>query len=752
MFMKKIVFLMLAGWSVLLLAGCGKKGDPVAPKIPYPLPAQNVAASTTEEGILVTWVPPAAYDTGKLLNLEKDIKKIIISRERESSADTVWDFSWTKEGWSTPSETLPIKWYKSMLRTASKKEHLFLLSPKDLSVQANEYRYVRLKFWARNSEQAYFAFITEDDAKWDTDLNLKFQPAVHTSSYSYSRIFAPLKLKAFPLAPTQEDTQAARTYEYVLDMQKLPAWKGTIQQIGIFLQNSDPQHALVEIGLDRCELTNTVDGKIPIYEASPWLFLEDEEGWMASQPTMLFGAVNGVLYAQGDTPILLMSAKGQNIQRKSIRHIRLRMKVTAGDTAYLVWGSQGDELLQELSHRGFVEPSPSVFQVPLNDPSDFHTYTITLKDNDSEDQDMEHSGVSEIISQIGLFFPSLQASMTRHILIDYVAVFQTDVASGLLSPVLIQKDFPSIPDIVEQVHQRRAMNDPDFDISYDDLPSQPEQTSAQVATLVEVSPQQPDPVIIRDDGTLAFLDTGLFKAAPLNYGERYTYTIKLIDRKGRENTQTAQVTVEYARVPRAPYHLRAEAGDGEVQLAWIRPFLTQDGTKIQSLTGYDIFRTSKSGQYPATPIYRASSMETTYVDRDVSNGTTYYYVIQPVAPVTSGNSVGEISQEVSATPVDALAPEAPFGLTGVYIGKTVKLYWNLMQTDDLGGFHVYRSEAPDGTFHRINARQIQQASYNDSNVEPNTTYYYYVVAVDDAVSPNESQPSDVISVRTQSIE
>ena len=87
-------------------------------------------------------------------------------------------------------------------------------------------------------------------------------------------------------------------------------------------------------------------------------------------------------------------------------------------------------------------------------------------------------------------------------------------------------------------------------------------------------------------------------------------------------------------IPAAPAGLQATAGNAQVSLSW---------TASTGATSYKVYRSTVSGSGYAV---LASGAVTSYVDKAVTNGTTYYYVVSAV------NSAGESpkSSQVSATP------------------------------------------------------------------------------------------------------
>jgi Glycoside hydrolase family 44/Fibronectin type III domain len=91
--------------------------------------------------------------------------------------------------------------------------------------------------------------------------------------------------------------------------------------------------------------------------------------------------------------------------------------------------------------------------------------------------------------------------------------------------------------------------------------------------------------------------------------------------------------------PSTPTGLSATPGDSEIRLAW---------TANSGATGYHVKRSTTSGG-PYTSVN--SPATTSYTDTELTNGTTYYYVVSAL------NSAGESgnSSQVSATPAAATA-------------------------------------------------------------------------------------------------
>ena len=234
--MKRTYLILFAMCCMIGISiGCGKKSDPIVPVVPLPLPITKVSGRLSKDSVTLSWSPPTEYTTKKALELD-DIKYFTILRQTEAPVANRWEFSETLEGWSNAGKTLPLKRHKGALRTASEYTYLIINSPENLDIEADENRYLRFTLWAKNSQQGYIAFITAQDTTWDTDFDHLFQPAVHTSYYSFHQAFKSAKVKPFRIIPSPTDV----AHEYVVDMQTLPTWTGTIQQLGIVLKNNQP--------------------------------------------------------------------------------------------------------------------------------------------------------------------------------------------------------------------------------------------------------------------------------------------------------------------------------------------------------------------------------------------------------------------------------------------------------------------------------------------------------------------------------
>ncbi|HOQ05751.1 MAG TPA: carbohydrate-binding protein [Anaerohalosphaeraceae bacterium] len=177
--------------------------------------------------------------------------------------------------------------------------------------------------------------------------------------------------------------------------------------------------------------------------------------------------------------------------------------------------------------------------------------------------------------------------------------------------------------------------------------------------------------------------------------------------------------------PAAPTGLTAAAGENIVQLAW-NPNTEPD------LAGYNLYRftVSGSGYVKLNGILLTSPA---YTDTNVSNGTTYYYVVTAV-DTSANESIHSV--QVSASPMDLTPPAPPAGLWARIENGTVLLDWLDNTEADWAAYSVYRAVGPTGDYILLTNSGITESAFLDTDVSAGLTYYYAVTAKD--IYGNES--------------
>ncbi len=176
-------------------------------------------------------------------------------------------------------------------------------------------------------------------------------------------------------------------------------------------------------------------------------------------------------------------------------------------------------------------------------------------------------------------------------------------------------------------------------------------------------------------------------------------------------------------VPGTPTGLAANAGNGQVALAWSAP--ASDGGS--PITGYAIYRATSSG---AETLLTTVGVVTSYTDPGLTNGTTYYY------QVAARNAIGEGSRSSEASAKPAPPPPPPPSVPGTPTGLAanagngqVALAWSAPASDGgspITGYAIYRATSSGAETLLTTVGVV--TSYTDPGLTNGTTYYYQVAA------------------------
>jgi hypothetical protein len=191
--------------------------------------------------------------------------------------------------------------------------------------------------------------------------------------------------------------------------------------------------------------------------------------------------------------------------------------------------------------------------------------------------------------------------------------------------------------------------------------------------------------------------------------------------------------------PSAPTGLVATAGNNQITLNWTPP--ASSGTA--PITGYDILRSTTSGDESSTPI--ATGVQgTSYTDFGLTDGVTYYYEVVAVNAVRPSPPSNEASDTPrSQLPPTSMVPSAPSGLIATSGNAQVVLNWTASGSPGgapLSGYDVLRGTTAAGES-ATPVATVGGTSFIDTGLT-NQTYFYEVVAVN---AVGRSAPSNEAS-------
>jgi fibronectin type 3 domain-containing protein len=209
--------------------------------------------------------------------------------------------------------------------------------------------------------------------------------------------------------------------------------------------------------------------------------------------------------------------------------------------------------------------------------------------------------------------------------------------------------------------------------------------------------------------TLANISATNYLAGGLVNGTTYYFVISALNFNGEgNNSAEAKATPFPPQPPAAPAGLTAMPGNQLVELNW-NPATTAISYNVRS-------GTTSGGPYTATN----NVTTTTFVNTNLANGTTYYYVVSAI------NIYGEStnSPEVNATPAP-LPPFTPIGLSVTASNAQVLLTWPA--APGATSYNIKNATTSGGPYATVT--NITATSFDDTNVSNGTTYYYVISAV-----------------------
>lgn len=162
--------------------------------------------------------------------------------------------------------------------------------------------------------------------------------------------------------------------------------------------------------------------------------------------------------------------------------------------------------------------------------------------------------------------------------------------------------------------------------------------------------------------------------------------------------------------PASPSGLSASGADSRVTVSW---------NSVPGATSYYVKRSLQSGGPYLTIASGISG--TSYTDKGLSNGTTYYYVA--VAVNASGNS--QYSAQTASTPSSGLPPVAPTHLLSSPGSAKVTLHWSTAL--EATSYNIKRATVSGGPYTTIGTSTT--AFFTDTTAVNGTTYHYVVSGV-----------------------
>ncbi len=232
---------------------------------------------------------------------------------------------------------------------------------------------------------------------------------------------------------------------------------------------------------------------------------------------------------------------------------------------------------------------------------------------------------------------------------------------------------------------------------------------------------------IKDAFKTSYLDNGGF-LKHLGDNMDYFYKIATYSKNGI-GPSSGIVVAHTAPPPKSPIHITAQSGLPRMVAVKWQPVADK------SVIAYNIYR-SLSAKGPFKQIgHVAGHVNTFYIDKNLKDGTTYYY---SVTSVNYAGVEGDILSYAKAT--TKFKPFPPRNISGEIVGagKLLISWWPSLNADVVK-YKIYRGQTPD-SLSFVGDVSSAKLTYLDKGLEPGTTYYYKVNSVDkDGIESNSKE-------------
>ncbi len=228
---------------------------------------------------------------------------------------------------------------------------------------------------------------------------------------------------------------------------------------------------------------------------------------------------------------------------------------------------------------------------------------------------------------------------------------------------------------------------------------------------------------------------------------RLIYAVRLVNKSGQKASFSNFILIEpAAKVADAPAALTAELTETAVTLRWMPPQKNVDASTPANILGFNVYRSADQNA-GFTKINDTPVTDTFYPDENFEFGQDYRYFIRTVSLGTAGEPVESIESEtVEVSPIDNFPPSAPSAITIAAAPNNLSIFFAANPEKDICGYKIYRTEnqfEAKENWTLLTSEILDRNTFQDKNVESGKTYFYYIIAIDNA--GNVSQPSEIIS-------
>lgn len=211
---------------------------------------------------------------------------------------------------------------------------------------------------------------------------------------------------------------------------------------------------------------------------------------------------------------------------------------------------------------------------------------------------------------------------------------------------------------------------------------------------------------------IATVTTGTrFQDGGVDNDVAYRYVVESVNSVGL-STPSGEFQVTPCPLPRAPLDLTLKPGDRSLRLKW---------RAVSGAAAYRVLRSEISGgPFYVLKTLDSSEEKTVYEDREVHNGSTYYYVIEALNAAGPSPYSNEVRGEPQAP------PDSPLNLRAKVSDRTVQLEWDAAK--GAASYQIKRADRPNEAY-KVIATVTTGTRFQDGGVENDVLYRYVVEAI-----------------------
>lgn len=324
---------------------------------------------------------------------------------------------------------------------------------------------------------------------------------------------------------------------------------------------------------------------------------------------------------------------------------------------------------------------------------------------------------------------------------------------------------PALRDLLDDVQNRDAVGGPVafFEVAQGEEVTVVERLRPEALTPVTVGdPEEDEEEEEEDDEPERVLPMPLVSPPPTPPPIR-SYVAFAVSSRGRPGDPSGLAAVPLVPPPPPPGPPAVTYTGGSVQVAWEEPPtfrlpVQEERVLPPALRSSPVLEGVPPSRYVVHDVAASGDPDVERPERlgppssaplHADGGPTFpdtrCYEVRVMDSVGELEILGPPSPATCVVLTDTFPPVPPRGVIAVADTAGVSLVWDENAEEDLAGYLVLRGTAVDATLQPLTAEPVVGTAYQDTDVTAGERYFYQVLAVDDAVPPNASPPSETVT-------